>query len=196
MKISCFGKRQCFPSVSVVWLAAGVVPSFDTTSLPGLLADTAARLFWKLHCNTRSKNRWKSGMFYRPLECAPRAVCTTARSGLQEQKPLLGASCGIWQSTASICQLFSRQMTTFHPAPRYHPPEMEAISLLMRDLSHLFLIHEANVCRLTPNMRETPITLWRSAADIEHYVSFSRCSRCHNSGIGEWWFLVSSPYAN
>ena len=62
----------------------------------------------------------------------------TTRSGLQEQKPQLGASCGRWRSTVSICELFSRQMTTFHPALRHHPPEMEAMSLLMRDWPHLF----------------------------------------------------------
>jgi len=28
-------------------LATGIIPSFDTTSLPSLLADTAVRLFWK-----------------------------------------------------------------------------------------------------------------------------------------------------
>jgi hypothetical protein len=28
-------------------LATGIIPSFDTTSLPSLLTDTAVRLFWK-----------------------------------------------------------------------------------------------------------------------------------------------------
>ena len=35
-----------------------------------------------------------------------------------------------------------------------------------------------------------------TAADLEHYARFSRCSRCHSCGIGGWWFLVSSPYTN
>ncbi len=71
-------------------------------------------------------------------ECAPRAFCTMLHCDLQEQRPQFGASCGRWQSTASICPLFSRQMTTFHPAPRHHPPEREAASLLLLDLPRPF----------------------------------------------------------
>ena len=77
-------------------------------------------------------------MFYMVLECVPRAFRTTLHFGLQEQRPQLGASCGRWQSTASIGLPFSRQMTTFHPAPRHHHPELEAVSLLLLDLQRLF----------------------------------------------------------
>ncbi len=47
MKMSCFRKRQSFPSISGVLLAAGIVPSFDMAGLPSLFADTAVSLFWK-----------------------------------------------------------------------------------------------------------------------------------------------------
>jgi hypothetical protein len=80
----------------------------------------------------------KFDIFYMTQECAPRAFCMTLHSGLEEQRPQLGASCGRWQSTASICQLFSRQTTTFHPAPRHHLTELEAMSLLMQDWPRLF----------------------------------------------------------
>ena len=77
-------------------------------------------------------------MFYTVPECVPRALRMTLHSGHQEQKPQLGASCGRRQSTASICPLFSRQTTTFHPAPRHHHPEREGVSLLQLDLPRLF----------------------------------------------------------
>ena len=71
-------------------------------------------------------------------ECAPKAFCRMLHSGFQEQRSLFDTSCGKWQSIASICQLFSRQTTTFHPAPRHHHPEREAASLLYLDLPRLF----------------------------------------------------------
>lgn len=72
------------------------------------------------------------------LECAPRAFCTIFHFDLQEKRPQLGASCGIWQSTASIYLIFLRKTTTFHPSPRHHLPELEAMSLLMLDWPRLF----------------------------------------------------------
>jgi hypothetical protein len=103
-----------------VFLAAGAVPSFDMAGLSNLFADNAVSLLWKcLAAGT------------------PKAFRTTFHSGLQEQRPKFGASCGKQRSTASICLLLSRQMTAFNPAPRHHLPELEAMSLLKRDWPRL-----------------------------------------------------------
>ena len=120
---------------------------------------------------------------------------------------------GKWQSTASICELFSRQTTTFHPAPRHHRSELEAMSLLMLDWPHLFFEpdskclptdteHAGNASHARSFIISTDyffLFFLRSsagkdvycslctntAADLEHYVSFSRYSRYHSRGIGE-----------